>query len=512
MEAIMLRRLPWIICLLFTFRAEAQPPLFRMVPLPELNGFESQALGIGSDAADKIQIAGWSRTPMGVERAVHWGETAPDSFALTPLPVPDPTRPSRACAYTYDERDLLVGHATTETGLPKPVLWQKEAPGPWTMTPLPTLAGGTGEGADITGVPNPPGDFGIVGWSNTLEQIPKACFWRADDLGVPQVTPLPHPTQGSAGNALGIGAHDAETLFVAGWATSATGDTIAQVWSSINGGDSWSRAELPQPKSSSWSLGSDAGCGNNRVTIVGSARGAQGEYALRWESLDFGMSWTIQDMEMLEGSLQSGAASVNFDEVPMPMPDGIVVGRSYNTTPLADGIATLWDPSIEPDRAYAIDELVEGTPPLSGFAYDGLDRLTSGAPVIAGTGRPLIPPGALDSVSAEPHAFVLIGDPEASGVDIPATPASFLTLHPNPVLRTTMISLSLLQAGTVRLTVHDVTGKRVATLIDGWRDAGVQTVHWDGRDSNGRPVASAIYIMNLVSNQTTQRGKVVVLR
>jgi hypothetical protein len=316
----------------------------------------------------------------------------------------------------------------------------------------------------------------------------------------------------SAGNALGIGAHDAQTLFVAGWATSAMGDTIAQVWHSVDGGDSWSRTALPQPISSSWSLGSDAGCGNNRVTVVGFARDAGGQYALRWESLDFGMTWAIKDMEMLEGSLQSGATSVNFDEIPMPMPDGIVVGSSYNMTPLADGIATLWDPAVQPDRAYAIDELVEGIPPLSGFAYDGLDRLSSGAPVIAGTGRPPVPPLGLAPVPTEPHAFVLIADPETSGVDIPSTRTPALTLHPNPVLQTTEISLSLLQAGTIRLTVHDVTGKRVATLIDGWRDAGTHTVRWDGCDSNGRPVANAIYMMNLVSNQMTQLGKVVVLR
>jgi hypothetical protein len=103
--------------------------MFRMVPLPELNGFESQALGIGVDATDKIQAAGWSRTLAGIERAVHWGEMLSDSFVVTPLPIFNPTRPSRACAYAYDERDLLVGHATTEAGLKKPVLWQKAGPG-----------------------------------------------------------------------------------------------------------------------------------------------------------------------------------------------------------------------------------------------------------------------------------------------------------------------------------------------------------------------------------------------
>jgi hypothetical protein len=77
-----------------------------------------------------------------------------------------------------------------------------------------------------------------------------------------------------------------------------------------------------------------------------------------------------------------------------------------------------------------------------------------------------------------------------------ATEDERMTLYPNspnPFNPQTTIRFALSEAGHVRLTVYDVLGRRVASLIDQPLAAGPHAVQWDGRNANGAPVASGVY-------------------
>jgi flagellar hook assembly protein FlgD len=41
--------------------------------------------------------------------------------------------------------------------------------------------------------------------------------------------------------------------------------------------------------------------------------------------------------------------------------------------------------------------------------------------------------------------------------------------------------------------VHDAAGRRVATIEEGWRDAGAHEARWDGRDALGREMPNGVY-------------------
>jgi hypothetical protein len=69
--------------------------------------------------------------------------------------------------------------------------------------------------------------------------------------------------------------------------------------------------------------------------------------------------------------------------------------------------------------------------------------------------------------------------------------------YPNPFNSRTVIGFRLAAAGPVRLAVHDVTGQRIRTLIDGGRAAGHHVAIWDGDDGSGHPVASGVYLYRL---------------
>jgi hypothetical protein len=73
--------------------------------------------------------------------------------------------------------------------------------------------------------------------------------------------------------------------------------------------------------------------------------------------------------------------------------------------------------------------------------------------------------------------------------------------YPNPFAATsgakTRIEFSLAAASRAVLGIYDVTGRLVARLDQGIRDAGKHTAEWDGRDARGRAVESGVYFYRL---------------
>jgi flagellar hook assembly protein FlgD len=96
----------------------------------------------------------------------------------------------------------------------------------------------------------------------------------------------------------------------------------------------------------------------------------------------------------------------------------------------------------------------------------------------------------------------------------PIAPAAFELAqnHPNPFNPATVIRYSLPQAGFARLSIYDLLGRRVRTLLDGVQPAGAQQVTWDSRDDSGRLVASGIYFYRLESEGLVQTRRLMLTR
>jgi hypothetical protein len=90
--------------------------------------------------------------------------------------------------------------------------------------------------------------------------------------------------------------------------------------------------------------------------------------------------------------------------------------------------------------------------------------------------------------------FVPAGSPVG---DLPAAEPLLAQNVPNPFNPETTIAFNLPEAGPVRLTVYDISGKLVRTLVDEPREAGRHKVTWQGDDEAGHPVASGVYLYQL---------------
>lgn len=84
---------------------------------------------------------------------------------------------------------------------------------------------------------------------------------------------------------------------------------------------------------------------------------------------------------------------------------------------------------------------------------------------------------------------------------------------PTPCSGSTTLTLTLgVDASRARVAIYSVDGRLVTPLQDGPVEAGEHEFVWDGRDGNGRRVASGVYFAVVTADEAVARAKVVVLR
>ena len=105
-------------------------------------------------------------------------------------------------------------------------------------------------------------------------------------------------------------------------------------------------------------------------------------------------------------------------------------------------------------------------------------------------------------------------DWQVSVVEIAATSSEveLEPARPNPASGAVAFAYSIPQAGRVSLSLFDVGGRRVASLIQGEQPAGRHVVPWDGREATGRAVAPGAYFLRLEAGSDVRSQKVVLTR
>jgi hypothetical protein len=84
--------------------------------------------------------------------------------------------------------------------------------------------------------------------------------------------------------------------------------------------------------------------------------------------------------------------------------------------------------------------------------------------------------------------------------------------YPNPFNPTTEIRYGLPENSRVKLTVYNILGQKVKTLVDEYQSAGYKIIHWNGKNENGEDVSSGIYFYILQAGSYTKTKKMLLLR
>jgi len=82
---------------------------------------------------------------------------------------------------------------------------------------------------------------------------------------------------------------------------------------------------------------------------------------------------------------------------------------------------------------------------------------------------------------------------------------------PNPFRGAASLAYVVAEPGRVRLTVHDVQGRQVATLVDAERAAGRYLAAWDGAEDAGRAAPAGLYFLRLQMGARAVTGRILFL-
>jgi hypothetical protein len=99
-----------------------------------------------------------------------------------------------------------------------------------------------------------------------------------------------------------------------------------------------------------------------------------------------------------------------------------------------------------------------------------------------------------DEINQSPHAFNLYNN------------------YPNPFNPVTTFRYDLPENSHVTITIYDMLGRQVKTLINQTQDAGYKSVIWDTTNDYGRPVSAGVYLYQIQAGEYMQTKKMVLLK
>lgn len=103
-------------------------------------------------------------------------------------------------------------------------------------------------------------------------------------------------------------------------------------------------------------------------------------------------------------------------------------------------------------------------------------------------------------------------DFETTSNQEPVTDYQLEQNYPNPFNPETEIRFALPEASQVVVSIFNVLGEKIRTLVNASYEAGYHSILWDGKDEYGDPVASGVYLYQLRAGEFSQVMKMSLVR
>ena len=110
--------------------------------------------------------------------------------------------------------------------------------------------------------------------------------------------------------------------------------------------------------------------------------------------------------------------------------------------------------------------------------------------------------------------FTLIYDMQLLITPVELLPKIF-ALHqnyPNPFNPVTTLRYDLPENAMINITIYDMLGRQVKTLINQTQDAGYKSLIWDATNDYGKPVSAGLYLYQIQAGEYMQTKKMVLLK
>lgn len=241
-----------------------------------------------------------------------------------------------------------------------------------------------------------------------------------------------------------------------------------------------------------------------------------------------GLTMFVKEFSVAAGTTITGVAFQNndsrtvFPEVVLvhgdgaALSDGTSLAQATDVGETAEGwVRVTWRSGVEVTEAgtYRVGvRFPEGPGKLGDGNGPGIGAVRVAAPTgsyVAGGSD-----GELTPMSLDLAIELLTGEARKAGTGQPVSASVLLRTFlaaaaPNPGRGPVRMDFGLERAGSVTLSIYDVSGRLVRVLARGTLGAGAHTRQWDGRDEAGRTLAAGVYIAKLQVADRSLTEKVV---
>jgi hypothetical protein len=119
---------------------------------------------------------------------------------------------------------------------------------------------------------------------------------------------------------------------------------------------------------------------------------------------------------------------------------------------------------------------------------------------------------ASNSTTGESGAILLTPEGGSVGVEAGSPQADRISAAPNPFAQSTTIRFDAPRIDRTQITIHDVSGRLVRTLVNGNELLPANSVSWDGLDSDARELPSGVYFARIRTGAEVQTEKLIKLK
>jgi hypothetical protein len=173
-------------------------------------------------------------------------------------------------------------------------------------------------------------------------------------------------------------------------------------------------------------------------------------------------------------------------------------------------------------QAFTQDVVLQDTTLNTNETFTSSNAIVAGPNVSIGSSGEVI--FAAKKVAVIPQFFIVQGGKWyvvtgrlPTGIETDETqaiPSDFVVYqnYPNPFNPSTKISYGLLTAEYVEITIYDLSGNRVRTLISAHQQAGQHAVVWDGTNENGERASSGLFYYKITAGNFSVTKRMILLK
>lgn len=160
--------------------------------------------------------------------------------------------------------------------------------------------------------------------------------------------------------------------------------------------------------------------------------------------------------------------------------------------------------------AYGPDHEVTITNPKPGTWYVGVECATTVKAEKLSWGY--IYSSGMEVLNGVAYSILATHNPVSIASEELPSDHQLINVYPNPFNASTRIEYLVDEPGPVQISIHDLRGREITTLVNETQNSGSHQIVWNGRGESGRSMDTGIYVCHLKTGDVSVSTKLILMK